>query len=86
MLDRKISGGFSSRIFLKCFSSLLGIISLIFFSPPITKATNSLPKPIELGLISSFFSPFQCDGLVTRDVDLDLKVKCVGVKSHLVLR
>ncbi|XP_029776500.1 transcription factor COE3 [Suricata suricatta] len=27
----------------------------------------------------------QCDGLVTRDVDLDLKVKCVGVKSHLVL-
>ncbi|XP_011825436.1 PREDICTED: transcription factor COE3 [Mandrillus leucophaeus] len=27
----------------------------------------------------------QCDGLVTRDVYLDLKVKCVGVKSHLVL-
>lgn len=64
--------------------SLLGIISLILFS--ITKATSSFPKPVELDLISSFFSPFQCDGLVTRDVDLDLKVKCVGVKSHLVLR
>lgn len=65
------------------FLSLLGIISSI--SPPATMAANSLPKSIDWDLISSFFSPSQCDGLVTRDVYLDLKVKCVGVKSHLVL-
>lgn len=83
MFDREILGGSPSCIFLNVSLSAWNHFIDFFFS--ITKATNSFPKPIGLGLISSFFSPFQCDGLVTRDVDLDLKVKCVGVKSHLVL-